>query len=294
MLDGLPSMCPAREQASGPLDDGSGVPKHPGMDGYNAASECTDNMCEEGMHIGGFYQPGGRGYTGQFFHGVIDEVRVWQKPRTQEELKMFKDIPLRPKDHMSHAGLLFYFPFDEQGMDSGQEMIVVESRAYPWFGQLGNSSGKGRPLWVESGAPLRCMVDSLARPCVEAGVGNLREVYAAGTGGGRGGAPAGSATGTGLKRRYSRGAMASAVLLSMLLSAAISVALTRAVVVDGLELSCTADALPAAGRAIARAVRGLVSPEPGSGAPSTSGTSGLAPAVVPSPLAGGSGYQTVE
>ena len=84
-----------REQASGPLDDGSGVPKHPGMDGYNAASECTDNMCEEGMHIGGFYQPGGRGYTGQFFHGVIDEVRVWQKPRTQEELKMFKDIPLR-------------------------------------------------------------------------------------------------------------------------------------------------------------------------------------------------------
>ena len=284
-----------REQASGPLDDGSGVPKHPGMDGYNAASECTDNMCEEGMHIGGFYQPGGRGYTGQFFHGVIDEVRVWQKPRTQEELKMFKDIPLRPKDHMTpHGGLLFYFPFDEQGMDSGQEMVVVESRAYPWFGQLGNSSGKGRPLWVESGAPLRCMVDSLARPCVEAGVGNLREVYAAGTGsGGSGGAAAGSATGTGLMRRYSRGAMASAVLLSMLLSAAISVALTRAVVVDGLELSCSADALPAAGRAIARAVRGVVSSEPGSSAPSSSGTSGLAPAVVPSPLVGGSGYQTV-
>lgn len=284
-----------REQASGPLDDGSGVPKHPGMDGYNAASECTDNMCEEGMHIGGFYQPGGRGYTGQFFHGVIDEVRVWQKPRTQEELKMFKDIPLRPKDHMTpHGGLLFYFPFDEQGMDSGQEMVVVESRAYPWFGQLGNSSGKGRPLWVESGAPLRCMVDSLARPCVEAGVGNLREVYAAGTGsGGSGGAAAGSATGTGLMRRYSRGAMASAVLLSMLLSAAVSVALTRAVVVDGLELSCSADALPAAGRAIARAVRGVVSSEPGSSAPSSSGTSGLAPAVVPSPLVGGSGYQTV-
>ena len=64
------------EQASGPLDDGSGVPKHPGMAGYNAASECTDNMCEEGMHIGGFYQPGGRGYTGQFFYGVIDEVRA--------------------------------------------------------------------------------------------------------------------------------------------------------------------------------------------------------------------------
>ena len=288
-----------REQASGPLDDGSGVPKHPGMQGYNAASECTDNMCEEGMHIGGFYQPGGRGYTGQFFHGVIDEVRVWQRPRTQQELQAYKDIPLRAKDHMTHGGLLFYFPFDEQGMDSGQEMVVVESRAYPWFGLLGNSSGKGRPLWVESGAPLRCMVDSLARPCVEAGVGNLREVYAAGTGsgGGGGGAATGWATGTGLKRRYSRSAMAAAVGLSMLLSAAVSVALTRAVVVDGLELSCSADALPAAGRAIARAVRGVVSSEPGSGvgsgAPSASGTSGLAPAVVPSPLVGGSGYQTV-
>ena len=72
------------------------MPKHPGMQGYNAASECTDNMCEEGMHIGGFYQPGGRGYTGQFFHGVIDEVRVWPRPRTVVEINMFMAVPLRP------------------------------------------------------------------------------------------------------------------------------------------------------------------------------------------------------
>ena len=174
---------------------------------------------------------------------------------------------------------------------------MVESRAYPWFGQLGNSSGQGRPLWVESGAPLRCMVDSLARPCVELGVGNLREVYAAGTGSGSGSSSGGAAvdtgTGTGLKRRYSRGTMASAVMLSMVLSAAISIALTRAVVVDGLQLSFSADALPAAGRAIVRAVRGTVASEPRSTAASfASGTSGLAPAM-PSPQSGGGGYQTV-
>ena len=68
------------EEAGGPLDDGSGVPKHPAISGYSAASECTENMCEEGMHIGGFYQPGGRGYTGQFFHGVIDEVCTGPQP----------------------------------------------------------------------------------------------------------------------------------------------------------------------------------------------------------------------
>jgi len=247
------------------------------------------------MHVGGLYCCSGGGYSGRYLNGTLDELRVWTRALSSKEINDKMGVPLLAGDE---EGLLFYFPFDEQGMDSGQEMVVVESRAYPWFGLLGNSSGKGRPLWVESGAPLRCMVDSLARPCVEAGVGNLREVYAAGTGsGGDGGAATGWATGTGLKRRYSRSAMAAAVGLSMLLSAAVSVALTRAVVVDGLELSCSADALPAAGRAIARAVRGVVSSEPGSGvgsgAPSASGTSGLAPAVVPSPLVGGSGYQTV-
>lgn len=275
------------EQAGGPHDDGSGEPKRPGMSGYNAPSECTENLCEEGMHIGGFYQSGGRvghkGYTGHFFDGVIDEVRVWQRPRTVVEINMFMAVPLRPSDFtVPDKGLLFYFPFDERGMDSGQEMIVVESRAYPWFGLLGNSTGAGRPVWVESEAPLKCMVDSLARPCIEVGMGNTREEnYAV--------AP-GSATGvaalaSGLKRRYSHGTMASAVLLTMLFSAAISVALTRAVLVDGLELSCSSGACASAGRALARAVRG----SRGSRAAATSSPS---PAT-PGPQTGGSGYATV-
>ena len=69
------------ESAGGPQDDGGEVPKHPGRptasrpQGYVAASRCNEGLCEEGMQIGGYYQPGGGGYTGAYFNGAIDEVR---------------------------------------------------------------------------------------------------------------------------------------------------------------------------------------------------------------------------
>lgn len=240
----------------------AGGPKYPGLESYNAASMCTDNLCEEGMHIGGFYQSGGKGYTGQFFDGIIDEVRVWQKPRTQEQLKRFANVPLRPSDHTKPSeGLLFYFPFDEQGLDDDEHMLVVESRAYPWFGLRGNSTGKGRPVFVESQAPLKCTVDSLARPCVEFGVGNTRETF--GVAGSAGVSTFTSAT----KRRYSHGTMAAAVLLTMLFSASISIVLTRAVLIDGLELSLSLESVPVAGGALVKAVKGIFM---GGGAPTTS------------------------
>lgn len=59
------------EIAGGPGDDESGEPKHPGRAskkhaaGYKIAAQCGVGLCEEGMHIGGFYQSGGKGYTGQ-------------------------------------------------------------------------------------------------------------------------------------------------------------------------------------------------------------------------------------
>ena len=74
------------EPAGGPQDDGSGVPKHPGRpttshpQGYVAASRCNEGLCEEGMQIGGYCQPGGGGYTGAFFNGAIDEVRLRTRP----------------------------------------------------------------------------------------------------------------------------------------------------------------------------------------------------------------------
>ena len=101
------------------------------------------------------------------------------------------------KDNSSSKDEKMAAQFDEQGLDSG-DMIVVESRAYPWFGLLGNSTGLGRPQFIESEVPLKCMVDSLARPCVESGVGNTRETYAPLSAGATG-------AGTYYKRRYSHG-----------------------------------------------------------------------------------------
>ena len=130
-------------------------------------------------------------------------------------------------------------------------MLVVESRAYPWFGLRGNSTGKGRPVFVESQAPLKCTVDSLARPCVDIGMGNTRETL--GLAGSAGVGTYTSAT----KRRYSHGTMAAAVLLTMLFSASISIVLTRAVLIDGLELSLSLESVPVAGGALVRAVKGI-------------------------------------
>ena len=61
--------------------------RHPARSGYTVASRCTAGLCENGMQIGGFYQSGGGGFTGQFFHGLIDEVRVWSRPRTADEIR---------------------------------------------------------------------------------------------------------------------------------------------------------------------------------------------------------------
>ena len=145
--------------------------RHPARSGYTVASRCTAGLCENGMQIGGFYQSGGGGFTGQFFHGLIDEVRVWSRPRTADEIRAAMGVPLAAADDSS---LLFYFPFDDAGMETPP--AVVESRAYPWFGLLGNSSGAGRPAFVASDAPIDCPYAgaSRARPCTEAGAGNTR------------------------------------------------------------------------------------------------------------------------
>ena len=75
------------EVAGGDLDDGSGQPKTPNTQGYTMASKCTPELCEEGMQIGGLYQQNmGGGYTGRFFSGTIDEVRVWTREIGNSEI----------------------------------------------------------------------------------------------------------------------------------------------------------------------------------------------------------------
>ena len=154
------------EVAGGDLDDGSGQPKTPNTQGYTMASKCTPELCEEGMQIGGLYQQNmGGGYTGRFFSGTIDEVRVWTREIGNSEIVERMRKPLQAQDEQQ---LLFYFPFDDAGMDmaSSEGSIVVFSKALDWPGMLGTSRGTNRPHWSVSNAPLTCTANSRAPACL--------------------------------------------------------------------------------------------------------------------------------
>ena len=77
---------------------------------------------------------------GGFFAGLPRADRrggVWSRPRTADEIRAAMSMPLAA----GGSSLLFYFPFDDAGMETPP--AVVESRTYPWFGLLGNGSGTG-------------------------------------------------------------------------------------------------------------------------------------------------------
>lgn len=149
------------EVAGGALDDGTGQPKAPLAHGYTAANQCTPGLCEEGMQIGGLYCCQGGGYTGRFFSGVIDEVRVWTRALPPQEIDQRMKRPLNAQDEQQ---LLFYFPLDDAGMEISSN--VVESKALSWWGLLGTSVGLGRPSWSLSNAPLTCPANSRAPACL--------------------------------------------------------------------------------------------------------------------------------
>ena len=62
-----------------------------------------------------------------FFHGTIDEIRVWTRPLLRTELAQRMYVPLAPAEH---EALLLYFPLDDAGMEMGAN--AVESRALQW------------------------------------------------------------------------------------------------------------------------------------------------------------------
>jgi len=148
------------ESAGGEDDDATDVPKTPEAFGVKVVNRCETGLCEEGMQIGGLYCCSGEGYSGRYLNGTLDEIRVWKAARTQSQIESLLHAPLAAGDY---PDLLFYFPLDEAGMELGAN--VVESRALPWYGILGNAKGTGRPHWVVSHAPLSCSSDSRAPIC---------------------------------------------------------------------------------------------------------------------------------
>ena len=112
------------------------------------------------MHVGGLYCCSGGGYSGRYLNGTLDELRVWTRALSSKEINDKMGVPLLAGDE---EGLLFYFPLDEAGMETGAN--VVESRALPWYAMLGNAMGGGRPTWTVSDAPLSCSRTSRAPIC---------------------------------------------------------------------------------------------------------------------------------
>ena len=149
------------EQSGTEDDDDAGVPKTPEALGHTVVRTCAGGLCEEGMHIGGLYCCSGGGYSGRYLNGTLDEIRIWTRALPPKELQQNMYTPLVGSQQ---KGLLFYFPLDEAGMETGAN--VVESRALNWYGILGNAKGGGRPKWTVSDAPLSCTAGNRAPVCM--------------------------------------------------------------------------------------------------------------------------------
>lgn len=83
---------------------------------------------------------------GSWYSGVIDEVRVWNVARTQQQIFSSKDVQVPS----GAAGLVAYWRLDEGSGDSASDATGNGHTI-----QLGNSwVGKGgRPVWVTPGKP---------------------------------------------------------------------------------------------------------------------------------------------
>lgn len=145
-------------------------PKTPEAMGVEVVRECVGELCEEGMQLGGLYCCGGKGYSGGHFNGTIDEIRVWTRALSASEIVARKGTPLYAGDFAgsgAEQGLLLYLPLDDAGMEMGAN--VVEAKGLHWYGMLGTATGRGRPRWTVSDAPLTCGYNSRAPACAAGG-----------------------------------------------------------------------------------------------------------------------------
>ena len=248
-----------------------------------------DNMCR-GMHIGGF-TAGGQGYTGQFFHGASTRCasgRAAHARRSSRRTRTFRSFAAGPHDTRRAALLL---PSTSRAWTVGRRWSW--SRVAPTPGSAcwaTRAARAGLSGWSRARRSAAWSTRWRARR--RGRRGQPARGHAAGTGsGGGGGAATGWATGGGLNDATREARWPRPCSSRCSSSAAVSVALTRtnrrrrprAV----LLCRCAARRRPRHRRDGARR-RLLQAGAAWGAAPSASGTSGLAPAVVPSPLVGGS------
>ena len=88
---------------------------------------------------------GGRQDTpGIVFEGQLDEVRVWNVGRSQEEIRAAAIHQLADDDN----GLVGYWRFDD-----GDGMIAVDASQFANSGRLGQGVASDQPVWTAGGRP---------------------------------------------------------------------------------------------------------------------------------------------
>ncbi len=82
------------------------------------------------------------------FHGLIDEVRIWNVARTEEQIQASWNRSLRGDE----PGLVGYWPLNE-----GSGQAIMDASAHHNDGRLGSTTGPDTndPTWVVSDAPLQ-------------------------------------------------------------------------------------------------------------------------------------------
>jgi uncharacterized protein (TIGR03437 family) len=143
----------------------------------------------------------------EYFPGEMDELRIWNRARTAEEIAQ----AMRRTLSGSEAGLAGYWKFDE---GAGQE--VRDSSPSNVTGFLGRTAAAeaSDPAWVVSSAPLGAVIEKVVSAAsYEAGVapGQIVSVFGAGLASGTvtpqaGQAPPGSLGGAQVRVTDSRGA----------------------------------------------------------------------------------------
>ena len=109
------------------------------VNGQSIGSGSLPNANSSGdVYIGGFYRGGW--LTNEFVKGLIDEVRIWNYARTQEEIQGTMSVTLEGNE----PGLVGYWRFDE-----GTDGIAYDSTPNANDGNL-----QGGAKFVEPGAPV--------------------------------------------------------------------------------------------------------------------------------------------
>lgn len=98
----------------------------------------------------------------EFFRGLIDELRIWDYPRTQEQIQSTMHTRLAGTE----AGLVGYWDFDE---GDGQTVYDLSGNGNNGFlGDDPNNPDSADPMWVESDAPVGiCSSHLIAKNLIE-------------------------------------------------------------------------------------------------------------------------------